>query len=233
MIGTPTIALVLCGCGIGDGSDVLEAAGSLIALSQEGCRVRCFAPSRAQREVIDHASGRAMQDARHMLIESARLTRGVIEPLSELDPVRLDAVLLPGGGGVLRNLTNFAVRGAGATLAPDVLDALMPVFLAGRPFVALGPAALVPALLARELGRHGARLTFGHEDEAGEYIDALEAWGLRHVECALDEACIDDAQRIVSVPAGLYAKASPADLFGAAQAAVSAMCWLLAQQEGG
>ncbi|TDR71651.1 isoprenoid biosynthesis protein ElbB [Paludibacterium purpuratum] len=231
MTSTPTIALVLCGCGIGDGSDVLEAAGCLVALSQAGYRVRAFAPSRMQREVVDHASGRAMQDARHMLIESARVTRGTIEPLVELDADRLDAVMLPGGGGVLRNLTNFAARGADASLAPDVLDALMPLLQAGRPMVGLGTAALVPALLAREAGRLGARLTFGHEDEASELVQALEGWGMRHVECALDEACIDLACRFASLPAGLYGKASPAEIFGACLAGASALGWLLTQQE--
>ncbi|WP_338620883.1 isoprenoid biosynthesis protein ElbB [Paludibacterium sp. THUN1379] len=231
MSNTPTIALILAGCGSRDGSDPLEASSCLVALSQAGYRVRCFAPDRLQREVVDHAGGRPMQDARNMMIEAARLTRGQIEPLSAMSPEWLDGVLIPGGAGVMRGLSNFTPRGSDATLAPELAEALAAMWSAGKPMVALSAASILLALLARHYELKGVRLTFGTEQESSELVQALEGWGMRHVECEADEACIDGRHRFASVPARLYARASSADIFGACQAGVSALGWLLAQQE--
>lgn len=226
-----TIALILSGCGVSDGSEITEAAGLIIALSQDGYRVHCYAPDRPQHDVVDHATGRVQQDSRSILAESARIARGKIAPLDTLTVADADAVVLPGGFGAAKNLCNFALRGQDARLAPDVSAALAPFFAAGKPIVALCAAPLVPALLARDAGVRGAKLTFGHEEEGSDMIQALEAWGLKHVECAVDEACIDGAHRIASVPAYMYGAATPAEVFGACQAAVSALGWLLAQTE--
>jgi enhancing lycopene biosynthesis protein 2 len=222
-----TIALILSGCGVNDGSEITEAAGLIIALSQAGHAVRFYAPDRAQHDVVDHAAGRPMQDTRNILVESARIARGQIEPLTALSVEHADAVVLPGGFGAAKNLTNFAARGQSAQLAPDVAEALAPFLAAGKPLVALCAAPLVLALLARDAGISGARLTFGHEGEGSEMIQALEAWGLRHIETPVDEACIDSAHRLVSVPAYMYGNATAAEVFGACAAAVSALDWLL------
>lgn len=224
------VAMILSGCGVNDGSEMTEAAGLIIALSQAGYAIRFYAPDRAQHDVIDHAAARPMQDTRNILVESARIARGQIEPLSALSTAHADAVVLPGGFGVAKNLSNFAARGQDARLAPDVAEALAPFLAAGKPLVALCAAPLVLGLLARDAGIEGARLTFGHEAEGTELIQAIEAWGQKHVEMPVDEACIDSRHHLVSVPAYMYGAATPAEVFGACQAAVSALGWLLGEE---
>lgn len=226
------VAMLLSGCGVNDGSEITEATGLIIALSQAGYAVRFYAPDRAQHDVIDHACGRAMQDTRNMLVEAARIARGNIEPLSALSLEHADAVVLPGGFGAAKNLCSFAYRGQEASLAPDVAEALAPFFAAGRPLVALCAAPLVLALLARDAGVSAARLTVGHEAEGSELIQAIEAWGQKHVETPVDEACIDSRHHLISVPAYMYGAATPADVFGACLAAVSALDWLLGAGDG-
>lgn len=39
-----------------------------------------------------------------MMIEAARIARGSISALSELDPENFDAIIFPGGAGVGKNL---------------------------------------------------------------------------------------------------------------------------------
>ena len=41
---------------------------------------------------------------RNMMIEAARIARGEISPLSELNPENFDAIIFPGGAGVGKNL---------------------------------------------------------------------------------------------------------------------------------
>ena len=76
------VAVVLSGCGVYDGTEITEAVGLLIALSQAGFSYRCYAPVREQYHVVDHFKGAPADGARNILTESARIARGAIQPLS-------------------------------------------------------------------------------------------------------------------------------------------------------
>jgi enhancing lycopene biosynthesis protein 2 len=226
-----TIALVLSGCGVSDGSEITEAAGLVISLSQAGYEVRFYAPDRPQHDVVDHTHGRPTGERRNVMIEAARIARGKIQPLSALKLEDADAVVLPGGFGAAKNLCDFAAQGVAAQLAPDVHQALLPFLQAKKPLVALCAAPLVLALLAHEAGIRGSKLTFGHMAEGADLIQALKPWGQTHVEMPVDQACVDERNRLVSVPAYMYAAATPAEVFSACQAAVAAMGELLGPNE--
>lgn len=74
------VAVVLSGCGVYDGTEITEAVGLLIALSQAGFSYRCYAPVREQYHVVDHFKGAPADGARNILTESARIARGAILP---------------------------------------------------------------------------------------------------------------------------------------------------------
>src|SRR6187401_2892534 len=103
-----TVAVVLCGSGYLDGSEIREAVATLWALSKRPVKVVCFAPDAPQLDVINHLTGEKMNESRNMLIEAARITRGKIQPLSELTKTEYDALIMPGGFGVAKNLSSFA-----------------------------------------------------------------------------------------------------------------------------
>src|SRR5262245_31894025 len=109
-----TAAVVLSGCGFKDGAEIHEAVCCLIHLSRLGVAYRCFAPDAPQADVVNHATGKSMAggQTRNMLVESARIARGDIAPLSALDPAEFGAVVFPGGFGAARNLCTFAAKGA-------------------------------------------------------------------------------------------------------------------------
>ena len=48
---------------------------------------------------------------RNVLVESARISRGPVEPLSNLKATGFDAIVFPGGFGAAKNLQVFAQRG--------------------------------------------------------------------------------------------------------------------------
>jgi len=221
-----TIAVVLSGCGVVDGSEITEAAALVIALSQAGLSARFFAPDRAQFDVFDHAHGRPANEKRNILIESARIARGRIQPLSAFNPDDVAAVALPGGMGAAKNLTDYVEHGAKASLAADVRKALLPL-ITHKPLLALCAAPLVLGLLAREAGLRGALLTFGHHDEGADMIEALHAWGQTHVETPVDRACVDATHRLITVPAYMYGAATPAQVFAGCQAGVAALSRML------
>ena len=74
-------AIVLSGCGFLDGTDVIEAASVIIALSKMGKTPEFIAPGNKFYKPINHQSGPpADRDAkeRNVIVESARILGGVI-----------------------------------------------------------------------------------------------------------------------------------------------------------
>ncbi len=106
------VGVLLCGCGVYDGSDAQETVLLLLALERNRLRPIPISPDFEQRDVVDHTSGDAVPgaDSRRVMIEAARLARGVIRPLAEVPPETIDALVVPGGMGVVKNL---CVEGAG------------------------------------------------------------------------------------------------------------------------
>src|SRR5436190_20318412 len=103
------VAIVLSGCGAGDGSDIREAMLSVFAVERTGARVVFAAPDVEQGRVIDHRSGEpvAGAPARRTLSEAARIAGSGIRDLASLSVDDVDAMVLPGGHGVGSALSNY------------------------------------------------------------------------------------------------------------------------------
>lgn len=195
------VAVILCGCGVKDGSEIHEATAVLLALDRAGAEAVVAAPRGAQFDVVDHTTGQAAAGAgRDMLVEAARIARGKIRDLAELTPAAVDAAILPGGFGAAKNLCSFARDGAACTVHPQVAALLRGLHAARKP---IGAVCIAPVIVARVLGREtGARLTIG--DDPGTAA-ALETMGARHVMAGAVEPVVDEANRIVTVPAYMSA----------------------------
>ena len=115
------VAVILSGCGVYDGAEIHESVITLLRLDQRGAQVQCFAPNIAQLHVINHLTGEEMPESRNVLVESARIARGNIKDIREADVEDFDALIVPGGFGSAKNLSNFAIEGAGCTVQPEVL----------------------------------------------------------------------------------------------------------------
>ncbi len=115
------IGVVLSGCGVYDGTEIHEAVLTLLAIARSGAQAICFAPDKPQADVINHLTGEAMAETRNVLIEAARITRGDIRPLSQAQPEELDALIVPGGFGAAKNLSNFASKGSECRVDSDVV----------------------------------------------------------------------------------------------------------------
>ena len=216
------VAVVLSGCGVYDGTEITEAVGLLIALSQAGFGYRCYAPVREQYHVVDHFKGAPADGARNILTESARIARGAIQPLSAFKAAEHCALAFPGGFGAAKNLTTFIDQGDKAQLYADVNSAVTDAMARKLPLLALCAAPLVLGIAARDAGLSGVRLTFG-DCEGPAMNAALAAWGQTHVVTPLEQACVDSKHRMISAPAYMYGDANPAEVFASIQAAVKAL----------
>ena len=193
------VAVILSGCGVYDGAEIHESVLTLLRLDQRGAQVQCFAPNVPQLHVVDHYSGDEMADSRNVLVESARIARGQIKDVKELHVGDFDALILPGGFGVAKNLSDFAISGAQCTVQPDVLSAAQAFVKAGKP---LGLICIAPALAAKIFGS-GVICTIGNDHETAA---ALVQMGAVHHECEVREIVEDSAHKLVTTPAYMLAQ---------------------------
>jgi enhancing lycopene biosynthesis protein 2 len=193
------IAVILSGCGVYDGAEIQESVLTLLRLDQRGAVVQCFAPNVAQLHVVDHYSGDEMDETRNVLVESARISRGQIKDVKELHVGDFDAVILPGGFGVAKNLSDFVVSGANCNVQADVLSATQAFVKAGKP---VGLMCIAPALAAKIFGA-GVICTIGKDHDTAA---ALTQMGAEHHECEVSDIVEDAQHKLVTTPAYMLAQ---------------------------
>lgn len=189
------VAVILSGCGVHDGSEPHETTLTLLRLDQLGIGYRCFAPDIEQRQSINHLTDEPMpEEARNVLVESARLVRGEVASLETLDPGEYDGLVLPGGFGVARNLSDFAEAGSDMSVLPLLRDKVMPFFESGKP---IGLMCIAPVLVPRLLGQ-AIPITVGQD--AG-VAGAISSMGGLHKSCSVEDVVIDREHRVITTPA--------------------------------
>ena len=189
-----TVGVILSGCGFLDGAEIQESVCTLLALDRAGATAKCFAPD-SELDVIDHRTRQPTGEKRNALEESARIARGDIENITQAKASELDAVILPGGFGAAKVLSNFAEKGGGCELNPGVARLLREMHAAGKP---IGAICIAPAVVARALGEHRPTMTIGNDQDTAS---ALEAMGCHHTDCPTTDFVIDKENKIVSTPA--------------------------------
>ncbi|KAA0198077.1 ES1 protein mitochondrial [Fasciolopsis buskii] len=208
------IALVLHGCGVFDGSEIHEATSMLIHLSRHKVKVSMFAPNMNQMHVLNHLTGDVMNQTRNVLVESARLARGKIAPLADLDVTKYDALLIPGGFGAAKNLSNFAEKQADCTVIKELENILKQFHSAGKP---MGLCCIAPVLAARCIP--GVHITVGKDvDENSRWpncgaAEAVKCMGAIHANRDVLDVCVDEKNKVVTTPAYMCGPASIAEVF--------------------
>jgi enhancing lycopene biosynthesis protein 2 len=185
-------AVVLAGCGVSDGAEIHEATLTMLAIARNGAVYEIFAPDIPQHHVINHLTGKEMPETRNVLVESARIARGRIKPLSSFDGQSVDAIIFPGGFGVAKNLCTFAFEGAGCEVNADVAYAIREMDRLGKP---IGALCISPVIVAKLLGN--VELTIGDDPVTAA---AVEIMGARHRRTTHGEVIIDEKRNVFSTP---------------------------------
>lgn len=197
------VGVILSGCGIFDGSEIHESVLTLLALDKAGALVHIFAPSAPQKHVVDHVRNKVVSgEERNILEESARIARGKIQDITHVDISALDAIIFPGGSGIVKNLSNFSEQGPQCTILPKVERLIIDALEQKK---VLGFMCLAPLLAAKAGVRTGRKplVTLGKDPDMAQ---AVAAMGAEHKNCSATEVVVDSQNKIVTTPAYMLAK---------------------------
>ncbi|MEC8206295.1 MAG: isoprenoid biosynthesis glyoxalase ElbB [Pseudomonadota bacterium] len=193
------VAVILAGCGVYDGAEINEAVLTLLHIAKAGASYQCFAPDIEQMHTINHLTGEEMTPNRNVLVEAARIARGEIKALTELNVNEFDALIVPGGFGAAKNLSDFAVKGADAQVQNDVLTTAKAFVDANK---AAGYMCIAPAMLPMIYGK-GVKTTIGNDEDTAAAIEQL---GGSHQSCAVNDIVVDEQHKVVTTPAYMLAQ---------------------------
>ncbi len=185
-------AVILCGCGTLDGSEIHESVMTLLAIDRNGGVYDIFAPNDNQYHVINHVTKAPMEETRNMLVEAARIARGNIRPIEECDVKHYDALVFPGGNGSAKNLFTYALHGPDCMVREDVATLIRAFHAAHKP---VGALCIAPVMLAKVLD--GITITIGSDTGTAAHISAM---GAHHEAKQQGEVTIDEENLIFTTP---------------------------------
>ena len=196
------VGVLLSGCGVNDGAEIHESVLTMLFLDKAGVEMILMAPNIDQMHVINHYTGQEMEEYRNVLVESSRIARGEIKDMAEVSGNDLDALVIPGGFGVAKNLCDYAMAGPECSVNPDVYRLIAELRLMEKP---IGAICIAPVMMAKVLGEQeeSANMTIGYDEPTSTDIISM---GSKHVECPVSEMIIDEEKKIVTTPAYMEAK---------------------------
>lgn len=200
------IAVILTGCGNQDGTEISEAIALFFSLSFYQAKVTCFAPNE-DFQPKNYITREKLNENRNILIESARLSRGQIQPLQNLRAEDFDGLAIPGGSGVATALSNWAEKKANCSLNPLVEKIILEFFESSKPIAAI---CLAPVLIAKVLGHSKVEITLG--DDHATMQEAAKTGALL-VTCPASDFITDRDHKIISTPAYMDQNARPHQIY--------------------
>ena len=196
------VGVLLSGSGVQDGSEIHESVLTALSLEKSRAEIVFMAPNIDQMHVVNHYTGQEMDEFRNVLVESARIARGNIKDLAEIRGEDLDALIIPGGLGVAKNLSDYAMSGSECSVNPDVYRLVVEMLISKKP---IGAICIAPAMMSKILSEQNlsAKLTVGSDAATSKDIEAM---GSQHQNCSTKEVVVDVKNKIVSTPAYMDAK---------------------------
>jgi enhancing lycopene biosynthesis protein 2 len=209
------IAVVLSGCGYLDGAEITESISLFIELSRSGVDYDVYSPNETFTPT-PHLDGALLQPGlRNIMEEASRITRGKIKDLSDLNPAKYDGLALPGGYGVAKNLSTWAIDGHKCSVDRKFKDVILNFYSNSKPILAL---CISPAVVAKVLAPETSlNVTIGNDKATAEEIQKT---GAEHVECPVEDFVTDRESKVISTPAYMY-NAKPHEVFLGVQKATA------------
>lgn len=196
--------ILLSGSGVYDGAEIQEAVLSMLAVSELGDSYTCIGVDADQFHVINHVTGEPMNESRNMLVEAARIARGNIVPIQDIQPSDIDALIIPGGFGSAKNFTKWAFEGPDGSILPEVKLLLVNLVNIGKPIAALCVSPVVLAKALEDSSIHPS-LTIGSTAAPSPYdieafSEGLQKTGASTTYKTVQEILVDTENKIVTAP---------------------------------
>ncbi|MCQ2275401.1 MAG: isoprenoid biosynthesis glyoxalase ElbB [Bacteroidales bacterium] len=185
-------AVILCGCGTLDGSEIHESVMTLLAIDRNDCEYSIFAPNDNQYHVMNHITHQPMPEQRNMLVEAARIARGQIRPLEECKVEDFDALVFPGGNGSAKNIFTYALEGQNCKVREDVAQLVKAFHKERKP---IGALCIAPVMLSKVLG--DITITVGNDEGT---IRNVLSFGSQHINTQQKEVISDKQNMIFTTP---------------------------------
>ena len=202
------VGVLLSGCGVQDGSEIYESVLTILAIQRAGAQVAAMAPDVPQHVIINHYRGDEERygegggPRRDVLAEAARIVRGKITSVSEVSAHDLDALIIPGGYGVVQNLCTYGVDGTEASVNDQVKRLVTEMSTLRKP---IGALCIAPIVIALCLGEKAPALTTG--TDAKTALD-MQRLGAKVSETGVTDILVDERLNIVSTPAFMLAQSA-------------------------
>lgn len=198
------IGVLLSGCGVYDGAEIHESVFTMLAIQEAGAEYICISVNKPQHHVVNHLTGEEMKESRNMMIEAARIARGNVKDITEIDPADIDALVIPGGFGSAKNFTSWAFEGPEGMVLPEVKLLIVNMINIGKPVCALCVSPVVVSKALEDSDIH-ATMTLGTTEESSPYdiqgfSDGIKQTGVEPVFKTVKEVQVDTVNRIVSAP---------------------------------
>lgn len=189
--------IILSGCGFLDGSEIYESVMTMYFLEKHRVQYQCYAPGTGKIEAINHLTQEVSGNEMDVLLESARLARGNILPLDEINMDELNGLILPGGFGAIKNLCTFATHGPKMEMNPELEAVITETHSKSKVIAGM---CISPVLIAFALRRSVSkiRMTVGNVDEIGK---VLNGYGVETVYADSSETVVDRENKIITTPA--------------------------------
>ena len=185
-------AVILCGCGSLDGSEIHESVMTLLAIDRNECTYSIFAPNDNQYHVVNHCTKEATQEKRNMMVEATRIARGDIRPIEECRVEDFDALVFPGGNGAAKNLFTYAFDGKNCTVREDVAQLIKAFHAQHKP---IGALCIAPVMIAKVLG--DVTITVGNDE--GTIANVL-SFGSQHINTQQTGVIADKQNMVFTTP---------------------------------
>lgn len=185
-------AVILCGCGSLDGSEIHESVMTLLAIDRNECTYSIFAPNDNQYYVVNHYTKSATEEKRNMMVEAARIARGDIRPIEECRVEDFDALVFPGGNGAAKNLFTYAFDGKNCTVREDVAKLIKAFHAAHKP---IGALCIAPVMIAKVLG--DVTITVGNDEGT---IQNVLSFGSKHINTQQTGVIADKQNMVFTTP---------------------------------
>ena len=220
------IGILLSGCGVYDGAEIQESVLTMLALDEIGAQYICISLDAPQHHVINHITGEEMPESRNMMIEAARIARGAIVNIKDVQPADIDGLVIPGGFGSAKNFTQWAFNGPEGSILPEVKLLLVNLVNVGKPIVGLCVSPVVIAKALQGSTTH-PKMTLGNTEKPSPYNIEEMSLGLQKSGVItsykeLKEIEIDKENRIISAPCYMM-EASISDVRKNIRTAIEAM----------
>lgn len=197
------VAVLLAGCGSLDGSEIQESVLTLLAIKQNGANYQCFSIDQDQHHVSNHLLKKFATDKRNILEESARIARSDIKLLSSFDVDEYDAIIIPGGYGVVYNFCDFATKVKDFQVRDDIADICRNFTKMGKP---IGFICIAPIMITKiyqdlvKIKEQPIKMTMGNNKD---FIEIVNSFNMEHIETDTTNICVDNDYKIVTSPAYL------------------------------